>query len=60
MSKKPRTVSQSLLGNNPRQGDAGVPDSPEGVYFTVMTGSLYVIPLIVHLLTKGINNDTKY
>lgn len=31
----------------------------EGVYFTTMTLSLYIIQLITHLLTKEINNLTQ-
>ncbi len=40
--------------------DRVTPDfHPEGVYFSVMTHSLYISPLIKQLLTKDINNLTQ-
>lgn len=56
-----------VIINKPLQGDAGPQSEVAGslitlkrVYFTIMTVSLHIIPLIAGLLTKEINNMTKY
>ena len=50
---------RSLLRHESRQSDAGVLNHLEGVYFAIMTRSLYIILLITRLLTKEFNHLTK-
>ena len=42
----------SSLSKNKSRWDEQVLFRPEGIYFTLMTAGLYIIPLIIRLLAK--------